>query len=133
MPRIISETERAEIVAQYQAGNTISEISRNLGVTVSFISKLNDLEFSLSFSALPPQIAVILNVIYTLYYKSILTSIHFQRNTVNLWVRRYADEGTVSDHRHNNSGRRSSLFNEQRALLRHIYEETAFFPYKTHC
>lgn len=49
---------------------------------------------------------------------------------MNLWVRRYADEGTVRDHRHNNSGRRSCLSNEQRALLRNIYEENAFFPTK---
>lgn len=38
MPRIISETERADIVAQYQAGNSIAEISRNLGLTVSIQS-----------------------------------------------------------------------------------------------
>lgn len=65
MPRIISEMERAEIVAQYQAGNTISEISRNLGVTVSiFISKLNDIIWSLII--LFCLVAVIFNVIYTI-------------------------------------------------------------------
>lgn len=81
----------------------------------------------LSFSALLPSFST-LYILF--YYKSILTSIYFQRNTVNLWVRRYADEGTVRDHRHNNSGRRSCLSNEQRALLRNIYEENAFFPTK---
>lgn len=65
MPRIISEMERAEIVAQYQAGNTISEISRNLGVTVSiFISKLNDIIWSVII--LFCLVAVIFNVIYTI-------------------------------------------------------------------
>lgn len=54
----------------------------------------------------------------------------FQRNTVSLWVRRYAEEGTVRDHRHENSGRRPSLSSEQRNLLRIAYEQNAFFPVK---